>query len=68
LRETAADIVDGAMKLTAATPDKASAEDTNSRLFVLRSVILIDMGASSLLAQQIFCAHPAAEWKPPGEE
>src|SRR3954467_10250684 len=44
LRETAADIVDDATKLAAAaTPDKASAEDTNSRLFVLRSVILKDI-------------------------
>src|SRR5450631_1436615 len=44
LRETAADIVDGATKLAAAVmPDNASAEDTNSRLFVRRSVIFTDM-------------------------
>src|SRR5579871_5994703 len=66
LRETAADMVDGAMRLAAAVmPDKARAEDTNSRLLVLRSVILTDMGVSSLVAQEIFCTHPVAEWKPP---
>src|SRR5579859_6495696 len=65
LRETAADMVDGAMRLAAAVmPDKARAEDTNSRLLVLRSVILTDMGVSSLVAQEIFCTHPVAEWKP----
>src|SRR5712671_2167906 len=66
LRDAAADMVDGATKLAAAAmPDKASAENTNSRLFVRRSVILTGMGVPSLLAQEIFCTHPAAEWKPP---
>jgi hypothetical protein len=33
------------MRLAAAViPDKANAEDTNSRLFILRSVIFMDMG------------------------
>src|SRR6185312_6765365 len=50
LWETAADILDGATRLAAAVmPDKASAEDTNSRLLIPRSVILTDMGASSLI-------------------
>src|SRR5450631_4061832 len=45
LRETAAEMVDGATRLAAAVmPDNASAEETNSRLFVLRSVIRKDMG------------------------
>src|SRR5579872_2591101 len=65
LRDTAADMVDGATKHAAAVmPDKASAEDMNSRLFTLRSAILTDMGNTSLLVQQIFCTHPATEWKP----
>src|SRR5690242_4035038 len=63
---TAPHILDGATKLAAAVrPDSASAEDTNSRLLILRSVVFTDMGFSSLFAQQIFCAHPAMKWKPP---
>src|SRR5450432_578451 len=73
LRETAADMVDGATKLAAAVmPDKASAEDTNSRLLIPCSVIFVDMGLPPYLLSSYFAHIPLRNGSPgrgvtPGE-